>query len=164
MLCPGFSLHMCQHRVPGLAQRRLTPGVLAAVTPRRVASRGVRRRGIMTDALGWRAKFGVLAPSTNTIVEPDFYHMNVPGVTAHFSRIHIRNQNLSDDAAFEALLGQVRQEIGYAVERVMTAEPDYMVMGMSSETFWGGVEGNRQFIQQIKALSGGLGVATGAEA
>jgi len=118
----------------------------------------------MTDALGWRAKFGVLAPSTNTIVEPDFYRMSVPGVTAHFSRIHIRNQNLSDDAAFEALLGQVRQEIGYAVERVMTAEPDYMVMGMSSETFWGGVEGNRQFIQQIKALSGGLGVATGAEA
>ena len=118
----------------------------------------------MTDALGWRAKFGVLAPSTNTIVEPDFYHMSVPRVTAHFSRIHIRNQNLSDDAAFEALLGQVRQEIGYAVERVMTAEPDYMVMGMSSETFWGGVEGNRQFIQQIKALSGGLGVATGAEA
>ena len=118
----------------------------------------------MTDVLGWRAKFGVLAPSTNTIVEPDFYRMNVPGVTAHFSRIHIRNQNLSDDAAFEALLGQVRQEIGYAVERVMTAEPDYMVMGMSSETFWGGVEGNRQFIQQIKALSGGLGVATGAEA
>jgi maleate isomerase len=118
----------------------------------------------MTDALGWRAKFGVLAPSTNTIVEPDFYRMSVPGVTAHFSRIHIRNQNLSDDAAFEALLGQVRQEIGYAVERVMTAEPDYMVMGMSSETFWGGVEGNRQFMQQIKALSGGLGVATGAEA
>ena len=118
----------------------------------------------MTDALGWRAKFGVLAPSTNTIVEPDFYRMSVPGVTAHFSRIHIHNQNLSDDAAFEALLGQVRQEIGYAVERVMTAEPDYMVMGMSSETFWGGVEGNRQFIQQIKSLSGGLGVATGAEA
>ncbi len=53
-----------------------------------------------------------------------FYRMSVPGVTAHFSRIHIRNQNLSDDAAFEALLGQVRQEIGYAVERVMTAEPD----------------------------------------
>ena len=39
-----------------------------------------------------------------------------------------------------------------------------MVMGMSSETFWGGVEGNRQFIQQIKALSGGLGAANGAEA
>ena len=118
----------------------------------------------MTDALGWRAKFGVLAPSTNTIVEPDFYRMGVPGVTAHFSRIHIRDQNLGSDAAFEALLEQVREEIGHAVARVMTAEPDYMVMGMSSETFWGGVEGNRRFIKQIKELSNGLGVATGAEA
>ena len=118
----------------------------------------------MTDALGWRAKFGVLAPSTNTIVEPDFYRMSVPGVTAHFARIHIRDQHLGSDAAFEALLEQVREEIGQAVARVLTAEPDYLVMGMSSETFWGGVEGNRHFITQIKELSHGLGVATGAEA
>src|SRR5688500_2112822 len=82
----------------------------------------VGRRNRMTDALGWRAKFGVLAPSTNTIVEPDFYRMGVPGVTAHFSRIHIRDQNLGSDAAFEALLEQVREEIGHAVARVMTAE------------------------------------------
>ncbi|MCB0034953.1 MAG: hypothetical protein KDE51_13060 [Anaerolineales bacterium] len=118
----------------------------------------------MTDALGWRKKFGVLAPSTNTIVEPDFYEMRVPGVTAHFSRIHIRDQNLSSDDAFEALLEQIREEMRHAVARVMTAEPDYMVMGMSAETFWGGVAGNRSFIREIKELTGGLDVATGAEA
>jgi len=39
MLCPGFSLRIYQHRVPGLAQRRPTRGPIAAVTPRRVASR-----------------------------------------------------------------------------------------------------------------------------
>ncbi|GAA2376533.1 MULTISPECIES: maleate cis-trans isomerase family protein [Catellatospora] len=117
----------------------------------------------MTDALGWRRKFGVIAPSTNTIVEPDFYSMTVPGVTAHFSRIHIRNQDLSDDANFEHLLTQIRDEIGSACERVLTCEPDYMVMGMSAETFWGGVEGNREFVRQIKAITG-LEVATGAEA
>jgi len=118
----------------------------------------------MPDVLGWRAKFGVLAPSTNTIVEPDFYRMGVPGVTAHFSRIHIRDQNLGSDAAMEALLEQVREEIGHAVTRVMTAEPDYLVMGMSSETFWGGMQGNRRFIKEIQEMSGGLRVATGAEA
>ncbi|WP_144121194.1 maleate cis-trans isomerase family protein [Catellatospora sichuanensis] len=117
----------------------------------------------MTDALGWRRKFGVIAPSTNTIVEPDFYSMTVPGVTAHFSRIHIRDQDLSDDANFEHLLTQIRDEIGSACERVLTCEPDYMVMGMSAETFWGGVEGNREFVRQIKAITG-LEVATGAEA
>ncbi len=118
----------------------------------------------MTDALGWRRKFGVLAPSTNTIVEPDFYAMRVPGVTAHFSRIHIRNQDLSSDDAFEALLGQIRAEIYHAIERVMTAEVQYMVMGMSAETFWEGVEGNRRFVQDIREAANGLQVATGAEA
>ncbi|MDD9802511.1 MAG: arylmalonate decarboxylase [Deltaproteobacteria bacterium] len=117
----------------------------------------------MTDALGWRGKFAVIAPSTNTIVEPDFYRMGVPGVTAHFSRIHIRDQNLSSDAAFETLLEQIRAEIGFAIERVLTAEPDYMVMGMSAETFWDGLEGNRRFTENIHELSG-LKVATGAEA
>lgn len=115
------------------------------------------------DALGWRKKFGVIAPSTNTIVEPDFHQMLVPGVTAHLSRIWIKDQNLSSDDAFEALLEQIRIEIEFAVQRVMTAEPDYMVMGMSAETFWGGVEGNREFIRQITEWTG-LGVATGAEA
>jgi maleate isomerase len=117
----------------------------------------------MTDALGWRAKLGVIAPSTNTIVEPDFYRMSPPGVTAHFSRIHIRDMRMGDDGAMEHLLVQIRDEIAASVERVMTAQPDSMVMGMSAETFWGGVEGNRAFIKQIKDLSG-LDVATGAEA
>lgn len=118
----------------------------------------------MTDALGWRKKFGVIVPSTNTIVEPDFYRMTVPGVTPHIGRIHIRDQNLSSDEAFQNLLQQIRIEIKYAVERVLTAEPDYMVMGMSAETFWDGVEGNRRFTKMISDWAGGLPVATGAEA
>lgn len=117
----------------------------------------------MTDALGWRHKFGVIAPSTNTVVEPDFHRMTVPGVTSHFSRIHIRDQDMSGDAGMERLLEQIRDEIGAACERVLTCEPDYMVMGMSAETFWGGVEGNRAFIRQIHEATG-LRVATGAEA
>jgi maleate isomerase len=97
------------------------------------------------------------------VVEPDFYRMTVPGVTAHVGRIHIRDQTLSSDAHFEGLLGQIRGEIEHAIARVLTAEPDYMVMGMSAETFWGGVEGNRQFTEHIESVSG-LKVATGAEA
>lgn len=115
------------------------------------------------DALGWRAKLGVIAPSTNTIVEPELYAMAVPGVTAHFSRIHIHNMDMADDAGMERLLDQIRAEIVGACERVLTCQPDAMVMGMSAETFWGGVEGNREFVAQIKGITG-LEVATGAEA
>ncbi len=115
------------------------------------------------DVLGWRRKFGVIIPSTNTVVEPEFHAMSVPGVTAHTSRIHIHDQDLSSDDAMVRLLEQIRTEIGHAVTRVCTAQPDYMVMGMSAETFWDGVEGNRRFTQQINDISG-LQVATGAEA
>lgn len=117
----------------------------------------------MTDALAWRKKFGVLAPSTNTIVEPDFYRMGVPGVTSHFSRIHIRDQDLSNNSKMESLLVQIREEIMHAVDRVMTAEVEYLVMGMSAETFWGGMEGARAFVKRIEDYSG-LKVASGAEA
>ena len=70
---------------------------------------------------------------------------------------------MADDAGMERLLEQIRAEIGGACERVLTCEPDYMVMGMSAETFWDGVEGNRAFKQQINDITG-LDVATGAEA
>ena len=71
----------------------------------------------MTDALGWRRKFGVIAPSTNTIVEPDFSRMTVPGVTAHFSRIHIRDQNMDGDSGMERLLEQTHSLIGQQLEQ-----------------------------------------------
>jgi maleate isomerase len=118
----------------------------------------------MGDQLAWRKKFGVLAPSTNSIVEPDFNAMGVPGVTALFSRIHIRDQDLSSESQMEYLRVQLDQEIDSAIDRVCTAEVDYMVMGMSAETFWDGKAGNEAFKQRIKDRSGGLDVATGAEA
>ena len=117
----------------------------------------------MPDVLGYRAKFGVLVPSTNTIVEPDFYAMAPPGVTLHTGRISITNPRMEDDAGMEALMVQIRASIGQAVRDVMTCEPDYLVMGMSSETFWGGRKGTEEFERNIERLSG-LSIATGARA
>ncbi len=85
----------------------------------------------MPDVRGWRKKFGVLAPSTNTIVEPDFYMMAVPGVTAHISRIFMANSSRDRDSteATEQRQSRLEQEMKPTIERVLTAEPDYMVMG-----------------------------------
>ena len=43
------------------------------------------------DALGWRCKFAIVAPSTNTIVQPDMDSLRVEGVTNHFGRIYVPN-------------------------------------------------------------------------
>jgi maleate isomerase len=116
------------------------------------------------DVLGYRAKFGVLGPSTNTIVEPDYYMIAPPGVTMHYSRIYIGDQAMGDDDQFERLLEQIRASIEVAVRDVVTCEPNSIVMGMSAETFWGGKEGNEAFTQRIRDWAGGLEVATGADA
>lgn len=118
----------------------------------------------MTDRVGWRANVGVIAPSTNTVVEHDFWQIRPAGVTFHIGRIYIENPSLSSDKDFEGLLEQIRMSITVAVRDVLTVKPDYMLMGMSAETFWDGVEGNRLFAERISSQAGGLGVTTGASA
>ena len=117
----------------------------------------------MVDALGYRRKFAVVAPSTNTIVQPEFDAMAPYGVTNHFSRIHIPDDPLGSDADFEQLMVRIRAELMVAVDRAMTAKPDYLVMGMSSETFWGGLDGSKELERKLVERSG-LNVAMGSDA
>ena len=117
----------------------------------------------MSDALGWRKKFAVIAPSTNTIVQPDFDDMRPRGVTNHFSRVGIPDDPVESDADFLQLMENIRAGIDDAVDRVMTCAPDYLVMGMSSETFWGGLKTSVELRERLEARSG-LRVAMGSDA
>jgi maleate isomerase len=117
----------------------------------------------MPDALGWRLKFGVIAPSTNTIVQPEFDAMRPDGVTNHFGRIHIPNAPLTNDDDFVRLIDTVRREIMAAIDRVMTCEPGHLVMGMSSETFWDGLDGSEALRQRVEARAG-VKVTMGSDA
>ena len=92
----------------------------------------------MTDSLGYRKKFGVLAPSTNTSVQPEFDGMRpAGGDQSLLSRIHIPDNPVHNDDDFNKLMDDIRAELMVAVDRVMTCHPDYVVMGMSAETFLG---------------------------
>ncbi|MEK9692668.1 MAG: arylmalonate decarboxylase, partial [Rhodospirillaceae bacterium] len=117
----------------------------------------------MTDSLGWRKKFAVVAPSTNTSVQPEFDEMRPRGVTNHFSRVWIPDDPVESDDDFNKLMENIRAELDNAVERVLTCRPDYLVMGMSSETFWGGLKTSIELKRRMKELSG-LPVAMGSDA
>lgn len=117
----------------------------------------------MTTVLADRAVFGVILPSTNTVVEDEYNQMRPPGVSFHAGRIYIRNESLDSDETFETFLEDLRLEMGRAIRDVITAKPDYLVMGMSAETFWGGADGNERFERDVRDQSG-LAVSTGASA
>ena len=108
----------------------------------------------MTDSLGWRGKFGVIAPSTNTSVQPEFDDMRPRGITNHFCRIWIPDVNVESDEDFAALLDTIRAEMDNSIDRVMTCSPDYFVMGMSSETFWGGLQTSIELRTRMEQRSG----------
>ncbi|MBL8642480.1 MAG: arylmalonate decarboxylase [Rhodospirillaceae bacterium] len=115
----------------------------------------------MTDALGWRKKFGVLGPSTNTIVQPDFDDLRVPGVTNHYSRIYTPNSKAISNETFLAGTAKISEGVLDAVRSVMTCEPDYMVMGMSAITFYGGAKGADAFEKKISGEAK-VGVSVGS--
>jgi len=118
----------------------------------------------MPDVVGYRAKVGVIVPSTNTVVEHDLNAMPLPGVTFHASRFLVEAPDLSSDDAFLYFLGKIRETIPGSVSDLMTCEPDHILMGMSAETFWGGKEGNAAFEAGIREIAGDLGITSGADA
>lgn len=117
----------------------------------------------MTDSLGWRKKFAVLIPSTNTSVQPEFDGMRPPGVTNHVSRIRIPNDPLHNDEDFRKLVDNIAAAQLEAVDSAMSCEPDHIVLGISVETFWGGLAASRKLNAELEAHTR-LGVTGGAEA
>jgi maleate isomerase len=117
----------------------------------------------MSDVLGWRHRFGVLGPSTNTVVQPDMEGMRPVGVTNHYSRIYTPNATAISNETFMAGARLIGQNTLDAVASVMTSSPDSLVMGMSAVTFFGGVAGADAFLASLKQHSG-LSASIGSHA
>jgi maleate isomerase len=117
----------------------------------------------MTDSLGPRAKFAVLAPSTNTSVQPEFDAMRPPGVTNHHPRLVIPDSKVTDDASFLAMMDNIRAALLPALDAALTCKPDHVILGMSSETFWDGLRGSLQLRKKLERRAK-CGVAMGSDA
>ncbi len=117
----------------------------------------------MSDVLGWRHRFGVLGPSTNTVVQPDMESMRPVGVTNHYSRIFTPNAMAVSNETFMAGATLIGANTLDAVASVMTSGPDSLVMGMSAVTFFGGVAGADKFQTSIEEASG-LKISIGSHA
>lgn len=106
------------------------------------------------DALGWRCKFAVVAPSTNTIVQPDMEALRPDGVTNHFGRIYVPNMPINNDEDFIALVDAIGATLNDAVSRCMTSQPDYLIMGMSSMMFWDGRDASEKRMAELSEFAG----------
>jgi len=114
----------------------------------------------MTDVLGWRGKFAVIGPSTNTVVEPDYDAMRPAGVTNHYSRIFTPNAAPTNET-FAASVAKIADNVMEAVNSAMTCGPDYLLMAISAITFFGGAKGADAFVRRIEDHTG-VGISIGS--
>ncbi len=118
----------------------------------------------MTDSLGWRMKFAVVAPSTNTSVQPEYDDMRPRGVTNHFSRIIIPDTKVTDDATFMEMIQNIRNGTMDAVDASVSMDPGAVILGMSAETFWDGADGAEKLQAKIQERVDGRPVFMGSTA
>jgi maleate isomerase len=118
----------------------------------------------MTDILGYRAVLGVIGPSTNTVVQPDMERMRPDGVTNQYRGIYVTDPDALTDEDFLAGTTAISNATLDAVRSVITCKPDYLVMGMSAVTFYGGIAGGEAFKRQVREAANGLDVSIGSEA
>ena len=120
----------------------------------------------MVDAWAWRMKFGVVTPSTNTIVQPHYDAMAPKGVTNHVSRMHIPDDPIGSDADFDELIRRIDVALEESIDRVMTCRPDHLILGISAESIWGGgLEPARRIERRIRDRAGtDIGVTQAADA
>ncbi|SQD98220.1 putative IgiC [Parafrankia sp. Ea1.12] len=108
----------------------------------------------MTDALGWRLKLGVVTPSVNTVVQPEYDDMRPRGVTNHIARIHIPDWVVNNDEDFDGLVRDIDRNVDDAVGSVLTCDPACVVLGVSIEAVYDDPKAGEAIRDRLRAKFG----------
>jgi maleate cis-trans isomerase len=100
---------------------------------------------------GWRARIGLIVPSTNTINEPEFWRLAPRGVTIHTARA------TSTGEFSEAYFARLREAGQRCAEDLATAEVDIIAYGCTSGSIVCPLE---EIVDELTARTGIPAIAT----
>jgi maleate isomerase len=95
----------------------------------------------------WRTRIGLLLPSVNTVLEPEFYMVAPKGVSIHTARMKITS------GTPEGLI-EMEKRAKSAADLLATARVDVLVYGCTSGSFVKGLGGDREIIKGIEDETG----------
>lgn len=102
---------------------------------------------------GWRARIGLIIPSSNTVMEPEFNKMAPEGVSIHAARMHFR------EVTPESLI-KMEKYAEQAIKDLADAEVDVIIYGCTSGSLIKGKGYDIELGRKIKEISGIPGVTT----
>src|SRR5262245_29654891 len=104
----------------------------------------------MTDTLGGRMKIGVIAPASNTVVQPEFDRMRPSGVTNQQTRVNIPDTPVGSDEELATITAKIRTDIETAVDTTMACMPAAVIMAFGAETLWEGILTPKELLAQLE--------------
>jgi len=103
---------------------------------------------------GWRGRIGLLVPSINTTMETEFWRTAPRGVSVHTARIAGGRHGTPEE------LRGMESASKQAAKEVAMVEPDVVVYGCTSGSFFEGPEWNRKISEQLSEIAGAPTVTT----
>lgn len=102
-----------------------------------------------------KARIGLILPSVNVTMEPDFYSWAPPGVTFHSTRAGRTKLYTSIDSANEML-----ENIEYSAKLISHTDPDITIFGCTSATFLMGAGGDIKISSRISKFANSPSLTT----
>ncbi len=96
---------------------------------------------------GWRGRIGLLVPSINTTMETEFWRIAPEGVSVHSARIAGGRHGTPEE------LRGMEHASKQAAQEVAMVEPDVVVYGCTSGSFFEGPAWNRKISEQLTAIT-----------
>jgi maleate cis-trans isomerase len=103
---------------------------------------------------GWRGRIGLLVPSINNTMETEFWRMAPEGVSISTARIAGGRHGTPEE------LRGMEKEARSAAERVANTEPDVVVYGCTSGSFFEGPDWNDMICRELTKITGAPTVTT----
>lgn len=103
---------------------------------------------------GWRGRIGLLVPSINTTMETEFWRIAPQGVSVHSARISGGRHGTPEE------LRSMESAAKVAARDVGMVEPDVVVYGCTSGSFFEGPEWNKKICAQLTEITGAPTVTT----
>ncbi|GLP96339.1 maleate cis-trans isomerase family protein [Paraferrimonas sedimenticola] len=119
------------------------------------------------DYYGYRKKFAVLVPSTNTAVETEYHMMAPEGVVVATRGCVIPPFKVTNEKEFVEMVEAIGAATEQGLRDSLTCRPDHVIFGYSAETFWDGKDrSDREFhrYNNIAKDAGNCEITFGAQA
>lgn len=106
---------------------------------------------------GERGKIGLIVPSANTVMEPEFYKMAPPSIATYTTRMFLA------ETKAETLVKMV-EEVERAVRELSTAQVNVVLFGCTSGSLLKGPEWDKQIVSRMVAAGGIPAITTSGSA